>query len=176
MGTTLVFVNMSSCDTENEMFDIFNEKNEKIGRELRSKVHKLGLWHRSCHILVFNSKQQILLQKRSPKKDICPSFWDLSCAEHLQENESFINAAVRGLKEELNISKTIHDLQSTRDVIQLKFEKDSTKDFEFNQCFICFSDEFQIDEEVCDAQWMDFETLCKKINTTNNNNNNIDDD
>ena len=39
-----------------------------IGQEIRKNVHKMGLFHRSVHILVENAKEEILLQKRLPSK------------------------------------------------------------------------------------------------------------
>ena len=55
-----------------EIFDVVNEHDEVIGRERRSEVHRLGLMHRAVHVLVFNSRGEVFLQKRSMKKDRQP--------------------------------------------------------------------------------------------------------
>jgi isopentenyldiphosphate isomerase len=45
-----------------------------------------------------------------------------------------------------------------------QFESDEIKDYEFNQCFICRAESFEIDqEEVCEAKWVDLTTLRKQI-------------
>lgn len=61
------------------------------------------LLHRAANIFIFNSKGKVYLQKRSKKKHKYPLFWDISAGEHLKVGESFEEAAVRGVKEELGI-------------------------------------------------------------------------
>ena len=55
-----------------ERFDLVNERDEVIGAGLRSEVHRRGLRHRSAHVLVFNDRGQVFLQKRSLAKDNHP--------------------------------------------------------------------------------------------------------
>ncbi len=86
-----------------EIIPVVDEKNNVIGLEDRKIVHEKGILHRGVHIIIFNSKGKILLQRWSAKKDICPLLWDLSAAEHIKPKESYANAAKRGLKEELGI-------------------------------------------------------------------------
>src|SRR6266446_2861813 len=50
-----------------EIFDVVNESDEVIGQERRSEVHRLGLQHRAVHVLVFNARGEVFLQKRSMK-------------------------------------------------------------------------------------------------------------
>ena len=74
-----------------------------------------------------------MIQKRMANKDIEGAKWDLSCAEHLQPGEEcvrsvvcvglfsfvirFLDAAVRGLEEELGI-----DANSSRSALQVMLE------------------------------------------------------
>lgn len=52
-----------------EYFDVLNEKGEYIGKtETRAKCHKEGLWHKAVVVFIINSKEQVLLQKRSANK------------------------------------------------------------------------------------------------------------
>ena len=87
-----------------EIFDIVNEQDEVIGRNTRPEVHRLGLRHRAVHVLVFNSRGKIFLQKRSMKKDCFPGAWDSSAAGHLDCGEDYDGCAVRELREELGIA------------------------------------------------------------------------
>ncbi len=86
-----------------EWFDVVNERDEVIGRELRRIVHGKGLWHRAVHVLVFNQAGQIFLQKRSMLKDLSPGLWDSSCSGHLDSGEDYDTAAVRELGEEIGL-------------------------------------------------------------------------
>ncbi len=84
-----------------EIFDVVNERDEVIGRERRSEVHRLGLKHRAVHVLVFNVRGEIFLQKRSMRKDTFPGAWDSSSSGHLDSGEDYDACAVRELREEL---------------------------------------------------------------------------
>src|SRR6185503_18296399 len=86
-----------------EIFDVVNERDEVIGRNTRSEVHRLGLRHRAVHVLVFNAKGEIFLQKRSQTKDTFPGAWDSSAAGHLDCGEDYDACAVREMREELGI-------------------------------------------------------------------------
>ena len=84
-----------------EIFDVVDGRDEIIGRQTRREVHRLGLKHRAVHVLVFNSRGQIFLQKRSMKKDCFPGKWDSSASGHLDSGEDYDACAVRELQEEL---------------------------------------------------------------------------
>lgn len=86
-----------------EIFDVVNEQDEVIGRRPRNEVHRLGLMHRAVHILVFNSRGQVFLQKRSMKKDRQPGVWDSSSSGHVDAGESYDACAVREMGEELGL-------------------------------------------------------------------------
>lgn len=84
-----------------EIFDVVNEQDEVIGRSPRSEVHRLGLMHRAVHVLVFNARGEVFLQKRSMKKDRQPGLWDSSASGHVDSGEDYDACAVRELWEEL---------------------------------------------------------------------------
>ena len=86
-----------------DIFDVVNDDDEIIGRELRSVVHARGLLHRAVHVLVFNATGQIFLQKRSITKDNDPGLWDSSCSGHVDSGESYAVAAERELMEEIDL-------------------------------------------------------------------------
>jgi len=86
-----------------ETVDVVDRDDAKIGTATRREVHKSGAWHRGIHVLVFNPRGKLLLQRRSAKKDKSPRALDLSVSEHAKEGESFEEAAARGLREELGI-------------------------------------------------------------------------
>jgi isopentenyldiphosphate isomerase len=86
-----------------EYFDVVNERDEVVGRATRKEVHARGLLHRAVHVLVYNSKGQVFLQKRSMKKDRQPGLWDSSSSGHVDSGEDYDPCTVRELREELGL-------------------------------------------------------------------------
>jgi isopentenyldiphosphate isomerase len=86
-----------------EIFDVVNERDEVVGRQTRGEVHRLGLMHRAVHVLVFDARGQVFLQKRSMKKDRQPGLWDSSASGHLDSGEDYDACAVRELREEIGL-------------------------------------------------------------------------
>jgi isopentenyldiphosphate isomerase len=86
-----------------EIFDVVDEQDRVIGRETRREVHRRGLRHRAAHILIFNRKGEVFLQKRSMKKDSFPGAWDSSASGHVDTGEEYDLCAVRELREEIGL-------------------------------------------------------------------------
>ena len=92
-----------STHPSEDIFDIVDERDEVIGQERRSVVHRQGLLHRAVHILLQNAAGQVFLQRRSPLKDLNPDCWDSSCSGHLESGEDYDFAAYREIGEELGV-------------------------------------------------------------------------
>lgn len=86
-----------------EIFDVVNERDEVIGQAPRSEVHRRKLRHRAVHVLVFNARGELFLQKRSMRKDCYPGAWDSSASGHLDRGEDYDACAVREVREELGV-------------------------------------------------------------------------
>jgi isopentenyldiphosphate isomerase len=86
-----------------EIFDVVNERDEVVGRERRSEVHRRGLMHRAVHVLVFSSRGEVFLQKRSMTKDRQPGLWDSSASGHVDSGEDYDSCAIRELREEIGL-------------------------------------------------------------------------
>ena len=87
-----------------EIFDVVDADDQVTGTATRAEVHAQKLIHRAVHVFVFNKRGDLLLQKRSPLKDLCPSLWDSSVSGHLDAGEDYPAAAVRELQEEMGIT------------------------------------------------------------------------
>jgi 16S rRNA (adenine1518-N6/adenine1519-N6)-dimethyltransferase len=70
----------------------------------RATIHRENLLHRAVHILILNRRGELLLQKRSYRKDKFPRRWDSSAAGHVNAGETYRDCAVRELKEELGVT------------------------------------------------------------------------
>ena len=84
-----------------EIFDVVNEHDQVIGQQTRKEVHRQSLRHRAIHVLVFNERGQIFLQKRSMQKDTAAGKWDSSSSGHLDTGEQYDQCAIRELREEI---------------------------------------------------------------------------
>lgn len=69
----------------------------------KMEAHEKGLLHRAFSVLIFNSKGEMLLQKRARSKYHSGGLWTNTCCSHPAPNESVAEAAKRRLKEEMGI-------------------------------------------------------------------------
>jgi isopentenyldiphosphate isomerase len=86
-----------------EFLDIITTDDIVIGRETRAIVHQRGDWHRGVHVFLFTSDGRMLVQKRSADRVSFPSALDCSVSEHVVAGESYFDAAIRGMKEEMGV-------------------------------------------------------------------------
>jgi len=132
-----------------DIFDVVNERDEVIDRKPRSEVHRLGLLHRAVHVLVFNGRGQIFLQKRSMKKDRQPGVWDSSSSGHVDSGEDYDTTAIREVWEEigLRLEKTLARL--------FKIDACEETDQEFVWVYRCESEgPFELNrEEIDEGGW-----------------------
>ncbi|MCX6515065.1 MAG: NUDIX domain-containing protein [Actinobacteria bacterium] len=61
------------------------------------------LCHRSVFIAVMSEKGDLLVHKRAETKDIWPGWWDIAVGGVVAPGETWADAAVRELREELGI-------------------------------------------------------------------------
>lgn len=86
-----------------EIIDIVNEFDEVIAQAPRKEVHLRQQMHRSTHIILRNSDQQVFLQLRAKTKETNPGVWDSSAAGHVDAGETYVDCAARELEEELSV-------------------------------------------------------------------------
>ncbi len=92
---------------EEEEFSVVDPGDRAVGHASRAEVHGNNLLHRAVHILIFNGRGEVYLQKRSRTKDRHPLLWDSSAAGHVAADEEYDNAARRELREELGIDVSL---------------------------------------------------------------------
>ncbi|MBI5963512.1 MAG: NUDIX domain-containing protein [Chloroflexi bacterium] len=98
-----------------ELLDIVNDEDIVTGQQMRSTVHELGLQHRGVHVFLFTRDGKMLVQKRSADRAASPSALDCSVSEHVKAGESYFDAAVRGMREEMGVTGVeIHPLITFR--------------------------------------------------------------
>jgi len=145
-----------------EIFDVVNERDEVIDRLPRSQVHARGLLHRAVHVLVFNSRGEIFLQKRSMRKDRQPGVWDSSASGHVDSGENYDQTAVRELREEIGLDVATGASQPRR---LFKIDACPETDAEFVWIYRCASEgPFTLHpDEIDDGRWFAPEFVTKWI-------------
>jgi isopentenyldiphosphate isomerase len=99
---------------DKEILEVVDSDGNVVGLARRSEMHgNPALIHRVVHVLVFNSGGELLLQKRSLRKDVAPGKWDTSVGGHVNPGEALIDAARREMAEELGIHNATLDFLYT---------------------------------------------------------------
>ena len=89
---------MSEIITRVDKFDT------EMGPIEKMEAHYKGTLHRAFSILVFNSKNELLLQKRALSKYHSPGLWTNTCCSHPRFGEKLEDAIYRRLKEEMGFT------------------------------------------------------------------------
>ena len=87
-----------------EFFDWVDRCDRVFGVTSREDAHRLHLYHRAVHLYARGQRGGLILQRRSLSKDLEPGLWTMSCSGHVDRGETYIEAAVREIKEELGTS------------------------------------------------------------------------
>jgi isopentenyldiphosphate isomerase len=89
-----------------EIITIVDADNTVVGSATRHEMRAKGLPHRATYILVFNSKGEVFVQKRTMTKDIYPGYYDVATGGVVLADESYDLSAERELAEELGAQNT----------------------------------------------------------------------
>jgi isopentenyldiphosphate isomerase len=94
---------MAKPAVSEETFDVVDEADRVIGSASRSEVHRRKLRHRAVHVLLFNARAELFVQKRCAAKDSFPGCYDSSASGHLNSGEDYDICARRETQEELGL-------------------------------------------------------------------------
>ena len=115
-------------DNNSETFPVVDEEGNILRAASRGECHNGSkLLHPVVHLHVFNSRNELYLQKRPDWKDIQPGKWDTSVGGHVDLGESVSMALRREAREELGIS----DFTPT-ELSHYVFESDREKELVFS--------------------------------------------
>jgi isopentenyldiphosphate isomerase len=121
-----------------ELLDVFDESQRRLGVAGKGVAHRLGLWHYAFHCWLYRvvdrSDVRLLFQQRGPGKKVYPGLFDISAAGHYKAGES-VEDGVREVAEELGIEiefDSLVDLGTRAEV----FEVDDILSREFCRTFL----------------------------------------
>ena len=140
----------------NEPLPIVDENDIEVGTAQRKEVHRRAWRHRAVHIVVVNSRDQVLLQRRSLVKDTYPGYWDVSVGGHVGVGEAYEDAARRELKEELGVDGAL--------AYRGKIAASAATNWEFVEVYTCRHEgPFQIHpDEITEVVWMDLDDVLNR--------------
>ncbi|HEY9005841.1 isopentenyl-diphosphate Delta-isomerase [Ohtaekwangia sp.] len=82
---------------------LVDEQDNATGTMEKLEAHEKGMLHRAFSILIFNSKGEMLLQKRAAGKYHSGGLWTNTCCSHPLPDETMEQATRRKLKQEMGI-------------------------------------------------------------------------
>jgi isopentenyl-diphosphate Delta-isomerase len=142
---------------------ILVDKNDNVlGYGKKMDVHRKGQLHRCFSIVILNSKNEMLLQKRAAGKYHCPNLWSNACCGHPYPNEDTEVGAHRRLKQEMGFDCPLEKI----DVFHYRAEFDNG--LIENEIDHLFKGKYEGEinfnqEEVGDIKWISIEELKKDI-------------
>ncbi|MFM9840370.1 MAG: isopentenyl-diphosphate Delta-isomerase [Cyclobacteriaceae bacterium] len=82
---------------------LVDQEDNEIGTMEKMEAHQKGLLHRAFSILIFNSKGEMLIQKRAKTKYHSGGLWTNTCCSHPLPQEKMEVSVRRRLKYEMGI-------------------------------------------------------------------------
>lgn len=141
---------------------LVNSDDEIVGVGEKIETHLRGDLHRAFSIFIFNSKGELLLQRRAATKYHSQSLWSNTCCGHPRPEEFLEEAAHRRLKEEMGFDCELKETFSF--VYAVKFDNDFSE-HEYDHVFVGRYDGNPVPDpaEVEDWQWVDPVVLKKDL-------------
>jgi isopentenyldiphosphate isomerase len=106
---------MAQMDEPDEVLDLVDEHDQKIGTIVREEVMQLVAGRhgfvRAANAFVVNNAGELWVPRRQLHKKIAPGGLDFSAGEHVQAGETYEQAVARGLMEELSLKVTPDQLE-----------------------------------------------------------------
>lgn len=140
---------------------LVDKDDKEIGSEEKLKAHLEGKLHRCFSILIFNSKGEILIQKRAREKYHSAGLWSNTCCSHPRPGKNILEEAKKRLNEEMGIEVDLKEVFSFIYKVKLGHLVEYEVDHVF---FGKFDGQPKIDKnEVEDFKWMHLKDLEKDI-------------
>lgn len=139
-----------------EMFDLYDDNRIPLNRTIeRGEKCPPNTNRMTIHICIFNSKNEMLIQRRILNKKNWGGLWDFSVGGCVQAGETTKQAATRELREELGLH---HDFTQDRQYLTIYFQT-GFDDYFFLEKDIDLKDVSLQAEEVMDCKWASLDEI-----------------
>lgn len=93
-----------------ELWDLYDKHRKLTNQTMtRGDVMLKDTYHLVIHVVIFNSKNQMLIQKRKYDKVSNPNMWDISVGGSVTAGETSQQGAMRETEEELGLNIDLHN-------------------------------------------------------------------
>ncbi|MEV0263348.1 NUDIX domain-containing protein [Streptomyces sp. NPDC050617] len=86
-----------------ELLDIVDDRDEVVGQARRADAYARGLRHRCAFVLVRDGEGRVFVHRRTARKLVFPSHYDMFVGGVVGAGESYDEAALREAEEELGV-------------------------------------------------------------------------
>lgn len=148
-----------------DLIDVLSAAGLRTGEILpRAEIHRLGKYHRVIHLYLFNSRNELLLQRRAPTVDHAPGLFSISVLGHIRAGESSSETARREIEEELGLKASELKIDFLFSFFQEATLNETYIDRQFNDVYISHADiepkQIRFDpSEVSEVKFVPFESF-----------------
>ncbi len=152
-----------------DLIDVLTPFGLRTGEILpRAEIHRLGKYHRAIHLYLFNSKNDLLLQRRSLTVDHFPGVFSISVAGHIQAGEFSSDCLKREVQEELGLNAALLHFDFLFSFFQEATLSETYIDRQFNDVYTVRADiepeRIKFDpSEVSEVKFVPFELFRKMV-------------
>ena len=143
-----------------ELWDLY-DKNRKLTEDtmVRGDEMKPDTYHLVIHVVIFNSENQMLIQKRKYDKASNPNMWDISVGGSVTAGEMSQLGAMRETEEELGLQIDLHNQLPH---LSITFERGYDDIYIVNR-EVEISELAVPNDEVSDAKWATIDEIYDMI-------------
>ena len=151
-----------------EQLILVDPSDREIGSIEKMEAHVQGLLHRAFSLFIFNTKGELLLQKRASDKYHSAGLWTNTCCSHPQFGEETSTAVNRRLQEEMGMQCANHFAFSF--LYKTDFENGLTE-HELDHVYVGYSDTPPTINklEVEDFKYISMDDLVSDVEANPNN-------
>lgn len=143
-------------ESREELVTIVDEDNNAVGVLPRREMRSRRLPHRASYILVFDARGRLCVQRRTMTKDVFPGHYDVAAGGVVLAGETYGQAALRELAEELGINDAV-----LRQLFDFYYEDEHIR--VWGRAYSCVHDGEVVlqEEEVESVQFLEIEKVLR---------------
>ena len=151
------------------LIDVLSNTGLRTGEILsRAEVHRQGKYHRAIHLYLFNSKNEILIQKRAMTVDNAPGVYTISVLGHVNAGETSAATVKREVAEELGIDASSFKFDFLFSFLQEANVSATYIERQFSDVYLTRADldlsQIKFDPvEVAEVKFVAFETFLEMV-------------
>ncbi len=141
---------------------LVTKDDKPLGTMEKMEAHEKGVLHRAFSIFIFNSRNQLLMQKRALDKYHSPGLWTNTVCSHPHSGEEVLAAANRRLQEEMGLQCSMSE---TFSFVYKADVGDGLKEHEYDHVLTGISDDEPVPNpaEVAEFKYADFDWVLKDV-------------